>query len=74
MVISPYYGDVFEAEIVAMDEENDIAILSAAWKSHPSLEIETGDNWQKNKTITITGFPPTDCNRGGNGLISRNIM
>ncbi|MHC5199998.1 MAG: trypsin-like peptidase domain-containing protein, partial [Planctomycetota bacterium] len=74
MVISPYYGDVFEAEIVAADKENDIAILKPAWDAHPALELETSDEWKINETLTITGYPPPPPSRGGNGTISRQIL
>ena len=75
LVISPYYGDIFEAEIVAVDEKSDIAILKPVWDVHPALELETGEKWKKSKTIKIVGYPPIDKERGGNGtLISRQII
>jgi tetratricopeptide (TPR) repeat protein len=74
MVISPYYGDVFEAEIVAVDEKSDIAILKPAWDAHPALELETLQTWKKRKTLKIIGYPPPPPRRGGNGSISRQIM
>ncbi|MHC4881777.1 MAG: trypsin-like peptidase domain-containing protein [Planctomycetota bacterium] len=75
MVISPYYGDIFEAEIVAVDDVNDIAILKPTWDTHPALELETSDDWKKSETITITGYPPIDKKRGGNGgTYSRKIQ
>lgn len=69
LVISPYYGDIFEAEIVAIDDVNDIAILKPTWNTHPALELEIGDKWKNSKRMTITGYPPIDKNRGGNGRI-----
>lgn len=67
MVISPYYGDIFEAEIVAVDDVNDIAILKPAWNAHPGLELETSENWESTKEIIIAGYPPMPKKRGGNG-------
>lgn len=67
LVISPYYGDIFEAEIVAVDDVNDIAILKPTWDIHPALELETSENWKDSKEIIIAGYPPTLKNRGGNG-------
>jgi tetratricopeptide (TPR) repeat protein len=67
MVISPYYGDIFEAEIIAVDDVNDIAILRPAWDAHPGLELETSENWKNSESITIAGYPPIDKKRGGNG-------
>lgn len=67
MVISPYYGDIFEAEIVAVDDVNDIAILKPTWNTHPALELETSENWKNSKEITIAGYPPITKKLGGNG-------
>jgi tetratricopeptide (TPR) repeat protein len=73
-VLSLYYGDVFEAEIVAVDKENDVAILKPSWDIHPALELETSEQWQNSKTITIAGYPPQRKDRGGNGKTnSRNV-
>lgn len=74
IVISPYYGELFEARIVAVDKTNDVAVLEAAWDAHPALELETGDKWKTGKDIKITGYPPVAAERGGNGLFSRKIM
>lgn len=65
LVLSPYYGDVFEARIVAVDKENDVAILKPAWDIHPALELETQQ--KTNRTITIAGYPPVSKERGGDG-------
>lgn len=74
LIISPYYGDIFEAEIVAIDDVNDIAILKPGWDAHPALELETSGNWKNSRKISITGYPPIDKEKGGNGKdISRNI-
>ena len=74
IVVSPYYGDLFEARIAAVDETNDVAVLEVDWDAHPALELETGEQWKTGKTIEITGYPPPAAERGGSGLFSRNIM
>jgi predicted Zn-dependent protease len=38
-VVSPYYGDIFSAEVVAIDEEADIALLKPRWSGHPALQL-----------------------------------
>ena len=38
-VISPYYGDVFDFKIAAIDKQADIAILKAPWPRHPALKL-----------------------------------
>ncbi len=35
--ISPYWGEIYDVEVVAMDEQADIAILRASWPHHPAL-------------------------------------
>ncbi len=39
VVISPYYGDVFGFEILALDREADLAVLRAPWPTHPALAL-----------------------------------
>lgn len=73
-VISPYYGDAFEAEIAAIDKENDIAILKPAWDFHPALELETSEDWKRSEALRVIGYPPAEPCRGGNGSISRQIL
>jgi len=36
-VFSPYLGDACEAQVVASDEELDLAVLEIPWKGHPAL-------------------------------------
>ena len=73
LVISPYYGDIFEAEIIDADRQNDIAILRPRWDSHPGLTIETGDRWKKARKIAVAGYRPSDLVQGGSTKISRRI-
>jgi len=39
VVISPFYGDVFDAAIAAMDPNSDLALLRPSWKGHPALRL-----------------------------------
>lgn len=73
LVISPYYGDIFEAQIVDTDEQNDIAILKPAWDSHPGLTIEKSDRWRRAGTIVVAGYRPSDLAQGGNTKVSRQM-
>ncbi len=41
LVLSRYWGDVFEAEIVVTDATSDLAILEVSWPGHPALELAT---------------------------------
>jgi ankyrin repeat protein/tetratricopeptide (TPR) repeat protein len=57
-VISRYYGDIFNAQIVAVDGEADVAILRAAWDRHPYLQLATMDELSGAKEIAIVAYPP----------------
>ena len=59
LVISRFHGGIFEAEIVDIDEQNDIAILKPAWNSHPGLKIETTYRWKQARKIAIAGYRPS---------------
>lgn len=73
LVISPHYGEIFEAEIVETDQTNDIAILKPRWDSHPRLAIEIGDRWKKARKILIAGYRPSDLGQGGNTRVSSRV-
>ena len=57
VVISPYYGDVFEFEILAVDEDADLAVLKAPWSAHPALTLATDTELKAAKEILVTGYP-----------------
>ena len=56
VVISPYYGDIFEFEILAVDKEADVAILKASWPGHPALSLANEAQLEAAKEILIAGF------------------
>lgn len=60
VVISPYYGDIFDFEIVAMDIEADLAILKAPWPAHPALALASEDDLKKAKHLLAVGYPPSE--------------
>jgi len=60
LVISPYYGDVFEAEIVAVDREADLAILRAPWTSHPAFALASEREFAEATELAAVGFPPAE--------------
>jgi len=59
VVISPYYGDVFEFEIVAVDQEADLAVLRAHWPSHPALALADEQELKEAQEILTAGYPVT---------------
>ncbi len=58
IVISPYYGDVFEFDILAIDKEADLAILKAPWAVHPALVLGSEEGLKKAKELLAVGYPP----------------
>ncbi len=63
VVVSPYYGDVFDFEVLAVDKEADLAILKASWPAHPALSLGSQDELKDAKKIIIASRPCTP--RGG---------
>jgi pentatricopeptide repeat protein len=59
VAISPYYGDIFDFEVLAVDEEADLAILKASWITHPALSLGTEEQLEAAKRIVIAGRPCT---------------
>jgi len=57
-VISRYYGDIFEAEILAVDDEADLAILHVSWDGHPAIELATMEQLSDAKQMIIAAYPP----------------
>lgn len=54
-VFSPYYGDLFDFEVVATDSEADIAVLRPAWKTHPALRIGTVQDVNEANQVFVCG-------------------
>jgi tetratricopeptide (TPR) repeat protein len=57
VVISPYYGDVFDFDVVAADKKADVAILRAPWTSHPALTLATEQELFDAESLLIVGRP-----------------
>jgi ankyrin repeat protein len=55
IVFSPYYGDAFESEVLAIDQEHDLAVLRAPWKSHPALALAKREDLEKIDELLIAG-------------------
>ncbi len=65
IVISPYYGDAFETEIILIDKDADWAILRAPWDSHPALPIASKDDLSNPKEMMIAAYPPLKNKKKG---------
>jgi tetratricopeptide (TPR) repeat protein len=67
VAISPYYGDIFDFEIVAVDKQADVAILRAPWPSHPALTLATEEELLAARSILLAGRPQA-------GQISKDLQ
>jgi tetratricopeptide (TPR) repeat protein len=54
-IISPYYGELFEYEVLAIDDEYDIAALRPNWERHPALQLGTEQDLKDTNDIYICG-------------------
>ncbi len=57
VVVSPYYGDVFDFDIVAIDKQADVAILRAPWRCHPAFALATEQELVAARNLLIAGRP-----------------
>jgi pentatricopeptide repeat protein len=54
-VLSPFYGDMFDATVVAVDPDADLAVLRPSWKGHPALPLgKPGDSNQIKQVYVAT--------------------
>jgi tetratricopeptide (TPR) repeat protein len=60
LLISPYYGDVFDFEIVALDKKADVAVLKASWPHHPGLHLANEEELARATELVVTGYPPRE--------------
>jgi len=57
VVISPYYGDIYQCKILAVEEETDLAILEAPWPIHPALAVAGREELKAAGQVTIFSRP-----------------
>lgn len=62
IIISPYYGEMSDFEILAVDKEADLAILKAPWPAHPALSLADEEELKPAKRITIISRAPEKQN------------
>jgi tetratricopeptide (TPR) repeat protein len=56
VAISPYYGDVFKVELVAVDEHADLAVLKAHWPGHPALSLADPNEIKNADRMFVAGY------------------
>lgn len=64
LVFSPYFGDVFEAEIVGLDSVSDVALLRMPWNGHPALPLADDEDLSENSEMLVAGYPPAETQEG----------
>jgi tetratricopeptide (TPR) repeat protein/S1-C subfamily serine protease len=57
LVISPYFGDLFEAEIVGVDTATDVALLKVKWDGHPALALAEEEDFSLATELLVAGYP-----------------
>ena len=57
VVISPYYGDIYQCKILAVEEETDLAVLEAPWPIHPALAIAGEQELKAAEHVTVFSRP-----------------
>jgi len=60
VAISPYYGDVYDFKIVAIDKKADLAILKAPWPTHPALALSSEEEIVAAKKILVVSRPSVE--------------
>ena len=63
VVISPYYGDVYDFKIVAIDKQADVAILKAPWPKHPALSLASDEEFEAAQKILIASRPQDNADK-----------
>jgi len=56
-LVSPYLGQACYGEILAADEELDLAVLKAAWQGHPALQLADDNSILSAERLQIIGMP-----------------
>jgi ankyrin repeat protein/tetratricopeptide (TPR) repeat protein len=67
-VISRYYGDIFDAEILGVDKEADVAILRPAWDAHPALELADTESLTAARELLVASHLPLNKNHSKRDL------
>ena len=60
LVFSPYHGDVFEAEVVGVDQVMDLAILRVRWGAHPALPLASEEEIETAGEMFVAGYAPPE--------------
>ncbi len=58
-VLSPYLGEVCSVEIVAADEQLDVAVVKLPWRGHPAIKIADNNSVPLIERVEIIGMPET---------------
>jgi tetratricopeptide (TPR) repeat protein len=56
-VASPCWGDIVDAEIVASDARQRVALLQVPWRGHPALRLADDKSITEADHVTVVGMP-----------------
>jgi len=71
LVFSPYYGDIFDFQVAALDKDADLAILKARWTSHPAFSLASLEQLEAEEKIIIASRPCRPSISGKNKITFR---
>ncbi|NQU40803.1 MAG: ankyrin repeat domain-containing protein [Lentisphaerae bacterium] len=60
LVISPYYGDVFEAAVVAVAPDADLALLKPSWSGHPAFDLASEGEISNATAAVVAALVPRE--------------
>ena len=63
-VVSPWFGDGCEAELVFEDSETDLAVLRVPWEGHPAYALAGDDAVRRAKRVWIAGLDNVEYMQG----------
>lgn len=58
LVLSAFYGDVFEASVEHVDAAADAAVLKVSWPGHPAFGLAAPSEVAEASELMIAGHPP----------------
>ncbi len=79
-ILSPYHGDIFPVDILAIDEETDMAIIKPCWPGHPALELGTEQDlaqvralYVATRSLSERDFLEPPQSQGSEGIFARPL-
>ena len=64
LILSPYHGDLFEAEVAGLDPTSDLAVLKVRWDKHPALALASDEEIRAEEEMWVAGYVPPEKGQG----------